>query len=213
IVGAGAAGLFAAYELLRRRPGARALLVDAGRSLDERQSYTTAELGGSGGAGIYLGGRLYLGPASIPVLPPASAPKEMVPVLEGEAYLARAREVDRIFQAFGATAEGRSEPSERLAQAAQEARAVGLEYIISYPARLLAVEERRAVLRRLLADLNRRGAVLAFGTQVATVERTDAGFQLVLAPVTGETLGAAHVQMQRVYTQCLILSPGRYRAD
>src|SRR5262249_5423414 len=148
IVGAGAAGLFAAYELLRRRPGARALLVDAGRSLDERQSYTTAGLGGSGGAGVDLGGRLYPGPAPLPVLASASAPGEMVPVLEGAAYLARAREVDGIFRAFGATAEVREGPSEQLAQAVEEARAAGLEYIVSYPARLLGVEERRAVLRR-----------------------------------------------------------------
>src|SRR5262249_4001460 len=207
IVGAGAAGLFAAYALLRRRPGARALLVDAGRSLDERQSYTTAELGGSGGAGIYLGGRLYLGPATIPVLPPASAPDEMVPVLEGEAYLARAREVDGIFQAFGATAAVREGPSEQLAQAGEEARAAGLEYSVSYPARLLGVEERRAVLRRLLADLERRGAAPAFATQVASVERADEGFRLTLASVVE---GVAATRELRA--RCLVLAPGRYGA-
>jgi uncharacterized FAD-dependent dehydrogenase len=132
----------------------------------------------------------------------------MVPVLEGEAYLARAREVDGIFQSFGATAEVREGPSEQLAKAVENGRAAGLDYVVSYPARLLGVEERRAVLRRLLTALERRGAVPAFDTEVAAVERVAEGFLLTLVPVATE--GA---QARRVRARCLVLAPGRYGAE
>ena len=80
IVGAGVSGLLAAHELLRRRPGSRVMLVDAGLPLAERRAQPTLPMGGEGGAGLYLGGRLYLGAASLPVMPPVSATQIGSPV-------------------------------------------------------------------------------------------------------------------------------------
>ena len=123
IVGAGPGGLFAAYALLRAAPRTRILIVDAGRSLATRQQLPPTDLGGAGGAGIYLGGRLYLGPATIPVLPPVTAPAGLRPILQGDAYLARAHELDAILSSYGVTADVREEPS---AQRSEERR-VGKE--------------------------------------------------------------------------------------
>jgi uncharacterized FAD-dependent dehydrogenase len=208
IVGAGPAGLLAAHELLRRRPRARILLVDAGRSLEARRHHATAELGGAGGAGIYLGGRFYLGPATIPILPPVSTPEGMTPILEGLAYLERAYQVDAVFRAYGASGELREGPSEPLAAAVEAARSVGLEYIVSYPARILPAEERRAVLGRLLADLERRGVTLAFGTQVARAERKRDRFGVTLAPAAADD-----ADEREVAARTLLLAPGRYGAE
>ena len=133
IVGAGPGGLFAAHALLRAAPRARLLIVDAGRSLTDRQQLPPTDLGGAGGAGIYLGGRFYLGPATIPVLPPVSAPAGLHPILQGDAYLARARELDTILQSYGVVADLREAPSAQLAAAVEAAQRVGLDYTISYP--------------------------------------------------------------------------------
>jgi monoamine oxidase len=74
IVGAGMAGLLAAHTLLACRAGTEVLLVEAGPPLPERLGLPMGNMSGLGGAGLYLGGRLFLGPATVPVLPPVSAP-------------------------------------------------------------------------------------------------------------------------------------------
>src|SRR5579862_986145 len=135
IVGAGVSGLLAAYELLRLRPRATLTLVDAGLSLDERLRQGTPTSEGYGGAGLYLGGSLYFGTTTLPVMPPVSAPTEMRPVVEGEAFERRARVVDALFTELGATAPWRPAPAESLAQAIAQARAVGIDYVTNYPAR------------------------------------------------------------------------------
>lgn len=208
IAGAGAAGLFAAYALLRRAPGARVLIADAGPSLVERERAASAELGGLGGAGLYLGGRLYLGPAAIPAMPPGVAPAGMRPVLEGERYLTRAREVDAIFAGLGATSALREGPDARMREALEQARAAGLDYVVSYPVRLLGVDERRGVLRALIADLESRGVSLFYGTLVSGAQRARVGFRVALSAA-----GDGQMTASIVTTKTLVLAPGRYGAE
>src|SRR5574340_632219 len=114
IVGAGVAGLFAAHELLRRRPGTRALVVDAGPPLEGRSTHVGAAMGGYGGAGLFLGGRLYLGAAALPVQPPVTAPEALRPVISGEGYVRRANAVDTLLHDLGARAEWQRRPPEPL---------------------------------------------------------------------------------------------------
>ncbi len=187
IVGSGAAGLLAAHQLLQKRPASRVLVVDAGASLDTRSQSQASQLVGSGGAGLYLGGRLYLGPATIPMLPPVSAHPALQPILAGHAYAERAAEVNALLTRLGATAQVRPAPQGALAGCIAAAEAAGLEYITSYPARLLSAPERRAVLEHLLAALEQGGAVLTFGTRVDGAWRTADGFELALSEVTAES--------------------------
>ncbi|MGZ6363194.1 MAG: lycopene cyclase family protein, partial [Ktedonobacterales bacterium] len=121
IVGTGPAGLLAAYDVLQQRPATSILLVDAGPPLAERRARGGSELEGYGGAGLYIGGRLYLGTFSIPVMPPGTPPREMHAVLEGEAYARRAQVVDEFFKRLGAESEVIATPPERLAEAVEQA--------------------------------------------------------------------------------------------
>ncbi len=207
IVGTGPAGLFAAHRLSRLAPHARLLLVDAGRSLSDRQQLPPTDLGGAGGAGIYLGGRFFLGPTSVPFLPPVSVPDEMRPILAGESYLDRAREVDTILQSYGVIAEVREQPSEQLAAAVAAAQHVGLEYITSYPSRVVPADARRIALGAMIDDLTRRGASFAFRTAVTDVKREHGAFTVTL--LDGEQADSART----VTAQALLLATGRYGAD
>ncbi len=209
IAGAGMAGLLAAHALLTRRPGTRVLLVEPGPTLLERQRQTASGMAGLGGAGLYLGGRLYLGPATIPVLPPVTAPPELRPVLEGDAYLERAHAVDALLLRLGAHAEVRTAPDPRLADAAARAAAEGIEYILNYPARLLSAGERHQVLAALHAELERLGARFAFGWRVAAVAREGAGFAVTLDAAAGAEAPSA----RRAISRALLLAPGRYGAE
>lgn len=213
IVGAGVSGLLAAYELLRRRPGSRVILVDAGLPVEERRAQPTPPMGGEGGAGLYLGGRLYLGAASLPVMPPVSVPERMRPVIEGEEYVRRAGEVDALLHDLGAQAAWQPEPPEPLARAIAAARAAGIDYITSYPSRRLGPEDKAAALTGLRQRLTALGARFIFGARVTVATRAEGGFLLTLASEEGPAPADAASIPDRLTTRALLLAPGRYGAE
>jgi uncharacterized FAD-dependent dehydrogenase len=210
LVGSGMAGLLAALRLMQRRPSARALIVDAGLALDARQREAASQMGGYGGAGLYLGGRLYLGPATVPVAPPGKAPEGFRFVLRDAPYQALAAEVDALLSDCGARSPVRAAPEGALSDAVARAEAVGLEYVMSYPARLLTAGERELVLRALLHRLQQAGVAFAFSTRIAAVERHAGGFALALAPSGLDTDGQP---ARTVTARGLVLAPGRYGSE
>ncbi len=215
IVGAGMAGLLAALRIGELRPGARVLVVDAGRPMAERERYGSGDWGGFGGAGLFLGGRVYIGPATIPVLPPTSLPTGAAPILSGAAYEARAREVNALLDALGATAPLRERPDERILAAIAGAETAGLEYVTSYPARFLSIDERLGVLRGLRKRLEGASVRFRFGTRVAAVRR---GAWRAPSDMDGYHLrvvaseGSATAQ-DTLTARALLLAPGRYGAE
>lgn len=211
IVGSGMAGLLAAHELLSRAPDTRLLIVDAGLPLDDRRRQTTSQMGGYGGAGLYLGGRLYLGPATIPVAPPGLAPHGFRVVLDGDPYAERARRVNALLTACGAAAPLRASPDQPILDAIDTAAQAGIEYVTSHPARFLGVEERRDVLAELMRRLERMGAAFVFNTQATPVARRSDGFDVMLAPA--DTPEAPNAGVRHVFAQALLLAPGRYGAE
>jgi len=239
IVGAGVSGLLAAYELLRRRPGTRVALIEAGAPLEARLRAATPASEGYGGAGLYLGGSLYFGTTTLPVMPPVSAPTEMRPVVAGDAFERRAHAVDALFTELGAQAPWQSAPAEPVANAIAQARAVGLDYVTNYPARRLSPAERHGALRRLQTLLEAAGARLRFNTRVVGVERKTGDYLLTLAasaatsaPIDNEgDEGARRLSAtpdgdpttmpipdgngssQRIRARALLLAPGRYGAE
>jgi hypothetical protein len=215
IVGAGVSGLLAAYELLRRRPGATTLVVDAGLPLEQRRAQATSSMGGYGGAGLFLGGRLYLGAASLPVASPVTTPAQMRPVISGDAYVARANEVDRLLHALGAQAEWQQRPPAPLEQAIQQAQAVGLDYITSYPSRRLSQEDKFVALGALRDRLVAGGVRFRFLTQVTEAQRVGAEFALTVRPAEGasDALSVTPETPERLRARTVLLAPGRYGAE
>lgn len=205
VVGSGVAGLMAAHTILSSRPGTHILVVDAGHALEERSRASTAESGGYGGAGFFWGGRLYLGPASIPVQPVGTPPSGWRTVTSGSDYEARVRSVNAFLNESGAVAPIRPAPDARMIAAAARAADVGIEYVMSYPARLLSIPERESVLRRLQADFERTGIVFLFDTPVTQIKRARDAFQLTLRP---RAESSAQVEARTV-----LLAPGRYGAE
>lgn len=213
IVGAGVSGLLAAYELLRRRPGTRTLVIDSGLPMEQRRAQGATSMGGYGGAGLYLGGRLYLGAASLPVMPPVSAPPRLRPVISGDAYIERANEVDQLLHALGAQAEWQPLPPEPLAQAIQRAEAAGLEYITSYPSRRLSQDDKFVTLGALRDRLEAGGARFLFQARVVGVARAGADFALTLQSATSAQTATSDAFPLRLLARTLLLAPGRYGAE
>jgi uncharacterized FAD-dependent dehydrogenase len=215
IVGAGIAGLLAAYRTLQDRPDTSILIVEKGLPLDARRAQTASRLEGFGGAGLYLGGRLFLGPTTLPVLPPVTPPPALRPLLAGEAYLARSAQVNALFTELGISAPVRPAPDGPLAEAVSRAEDAGLEYLTSFPSRQPTVEERFLVLTRLEAILRGGGAHFAFSTCAEGIWREDAkGFAVALAPVSAPESAEAGVDSREVvHARALVLAPGRYGAE
>src|SRR5260370_15950949 len=105
----------------------------------------------------------------------------MRPILEGEAYLARAAEVNALFSALGIAAPVRPTPEGALAEAVARAADASLEYLTSFPSRQPTVEERFAVLAGLEAQLLAGGARFAFSTRAETIRRGEE-YTVELAP-------------------------------
>jgi uncharacterized FAD-dependent dehydrogenase len=207
IVGAGMAGLLAALRLGQLRPSTRALVVDAGREMAARERYGSGDWGGFGGAGLFLGGRVYIGPATIPVLPPTSLPADAAPILSGAAYEARAREINALLDALGATAPLRERPDERILAAIAQAEAAGLEYVTSYPARFLSIDERLGVLRGLRQRLADAGVRFRFGARVTAIERGTEGYLVRIGASEGDPAA------ETLAARALLLASGRYGAE
>lgn len=213
IVGAGVSGLLAAHELLRRRPQTQALVIDAGLPLERRLAQVSAPMGGYGGAGFFLGGRLYLGAASLPVMAPVSAPASLRPVISGDAYVRRANEVDALLHELGAQAKWQQRPPEALEQAIARAEAAGLEYITSYPSRRLSPDDKRVVLAALRERLEALGVRFLFEAQVTDVKRDGDVFRLTIAPkVSDEAQGHVAIPSE-LCAGVVLLAPGRYGAE
>ena len=210
IVGAGVSGLLAAYELLRRRPGSSALLVDAGLPLEQRSAQAGSSMGGYGGAGLFLGGRLYFGATTLPVTPPVSAPARLPPALSGEAFVRRATEVDALLHDLGARAEWQPRPPDPLERAIAQAEAAGLDYITSYPSRRLSQEDKFVALGALRERLIADGARFLFGARIDEARHDGAGFRLSLSPASDSASEALPASLR---ARTLLLAPGRYGAE
>src|SRR5258708_38207365 len=114
-------------------------------------------------------------------------------------------QVDSLLTRVGAHVAPQAAPSSALAAAVAAAGSAGLDYVTSYPARLLPPAEREAVLRGLLTALETAGVPLAFGTRVGTVVRDGDGFRLALFPS-----GNAGAEPRTLWSRTLVLAPGRY---
>src|SRR5262249_44099344 len=102
----------------------------------------------------------------------------------------------------------RPEPPEPLAAAVTQAAHAGIEYITSYPSRVLPVEQRLLVLSRLRELLAARGIRFAYGTRVLGVTRHSDGFEMTLQPDS-----AQHTESFEVKMPALVLATGRYGTE
>lgn len=199
VVGAGAAGIFAARELARG--GARVLLAEMGHGLSARRC-PRREAGGAcrrcvhcrllsgwGGAGAYSDGKLSLSPRVGGFLSEFVPPGELAGLL---AY------VDGVYRAHGAPGRVHGREAEGFAALAARARAAGLT-LVENPVRHLGTDLCRRVLGSLYDEVS-RGAEVRFGAACEGVELE--GGRVAGVRFGGEVLRA----------RAVVLAPGRLGA-
>ncbi len=205
IVGAGPAGLFAAYELVAH--GVKNLiLVDAGRDVGRRYCpllsvHASRELGiscagckpcnvlqGVGGAGLFSSGAINLHPQIggdlVSILKSYSKAEEMI------------RYLDNVLAKFGVPEESLRLPNQELVKEWERRAAKAGAKLIAPAQRRLGTEESLEFTRRLVDYLTAEGVKIATETLVMSVESAGEGFGLATDRGT--------IEARRV-----ILAPGR----
>lgn len=112
IVGAGPAGLFAAYELVKRKPRAKIALVEKGNLIQNRKK--SEIMSGVGGTGSYSDGKLHL----TPIL----SHEKMFHLYNPQQFQIFLNEVDDIFTSFGVNASYSPENMEKVTPLVEECR-------------------------------------------------------------------------------------------
>lgn len=200
IIGAGPSGIFCAYELKRKKPDMKVLLIEKGRSIEKREcpkrktkvcmgcrpcSITT----GFAGAGAFSDGKLSLSPDVGGTLPE---------ILGYEKASELIHEADEIYLAFGAD---RKVYGIEDYQAIENIRAKAIRAnlkLIECPIRHLGTEEGYKIYTRLQEHLIQSGVEIRFMTMVQDILVQD-----------GRAVGVVTDQKEEFYAPQIVAGVGR----
>ncbi|HBA63243.1 MAG TPA: FAD-dependent oxidoreductase [Lachnospiraceae bacterium] len=200
IIGAGPSGIFCAYELKRQKPELRVLMIEKGRSIEQRScpkrktkvcvgckpcSITT----GFAGAGAFSDGKLSLSPDVGGTLPD---------ILGYERTTELLKEADEIYLKFGADPKiyglNEQEAIERIRTKAIRANLK----LIECPIRHLGTEEGYKIYTRLQEHLLQSGVEILFRTMVED-----------LLVENGKAVGVVTDQGETYYAEEIVSGVGR----
>ena len=203
ILGCGEAGVFAGYELIRRNPGMKVLIVDQGQDIYHRSCPIVAGKGrecidckvchtmcGFGGAGAFSDGKYNFTTAFGGWLTDFMPEQEVMELID---Y------VDEINTAHGATREVFSTET----PAAQALRKKALEFdlhLLQARVKHLGTENNLRILTNLYEDL-RRDITFQFNTAVTAIRQAEGGYCLETA------------DGDQYLAKFLIAAPGRSGAE
>jgi len=120
VVGAGPAGIFACYEIIKKNPNLKIALIDKGHRIEKRKPNEI--MFGFGGAGAYSDGKLHF--------TPKLSHERTFDIIDPQDYAVILNEIDKIFMEFGVTAEEYPKNKEEVNQLIEEAQIHDVELIV-----------------------------------------------------------------------------------
>ncbi len=199
IIGAGQAGLFAAYELAKNTRDLSVVVIDKGKDIDERvkakekkaNGYARGDdiMCGMGGAGTWSDGTLNL-------RPDIGGDLEKFTGNSGDAW-DLIRYVDQIFLEHGAPRKLYKGGGEEIRNLKRKCASVGVEFI-EIDQRHIGSDQAPRLIKRFADGLRARGIVFRMGTEV-----------IDLIVEKGECKGVVLKGGERVYGRYVIAAPGR----
>lgn len=190
IVGAGPAGIFAAYELVRNRPSLNICLVELGNLIKNRERHEV--MSGVGGAGTFSDGKLHY----TPVL----SHEKMFHLYQAHEYQKYLDAVELIFTQFGVHAEYYPRNMEEAKTLADNAKKKGIKLFIR-KAQHVGSDKLPAVIKNFEDFLLSKNVSIKDKTEVVDVLIQDKAIQ-----------GVRLSNGQNLYASKVILAPGRIRA-
>jgi hypothetical protein len=190
IVGAGPAGLFACYELLRKRKNSSICIVDLGKRIEKRKPSDV--MVGVGGAGTYSDGKLTL-TANL-------SHEKAFHLISRFKYQKILDNVDKIFTEFGVNSEYFPKQNEDLDKLIQEAETNDVELVIR-KARHVGTDHLKQFVKNFQEYILSKGVDL--------MDRTNVKDILVKE---GRVYGVITDKGKKIYANKVLLAPGRVNA-
>ena len=190
IVGAGPAGLFACYELLKKRKNISICIVDLGKRIEKRKPSDV--MVGVGGAGTYSDGKLTL-TANL-------SHEKAFHLISRFKYQKILDYVDKIFTQFGVNSEYYPKHNEELDRLIQEAETNDVELVIR-KARHVGTDHLKQFVKNFQEYILSNGVDLMDSTTVKDI--------LVK---NGQVYGVVTDKGKKIYANKVLLAPGRVNA-
>ncbi len=203
IVGAGPAGLFAAYELVNKKPELKVCLIELGNLIRNRQR--TEVMSGVGGAGTFSDGKLHY----TPVL----SHEKMLHLFNQEEYQIYLDRVDELFTRFGVTAEYYPKDMEQAIKLADEAKKKSIKLFIR-KARHVGSDKLPQVIGNFEDHLLSRGVIIKDKVEIDDIILEDnyLANQINQNATTRKIKGVRAKDGQEFFAEKIILAPGRLNA-
>ncbi len=155
VVGAGPAGIFACYELLRKNKKLKIALVDRGNRIENRKSHEV--MSGFGGAGAYSDGKLHF-TAKL-------SHERTFHLIKPENYEAILNDIDQIFMDFGVSGVEYPKNPDEVANLVEEAQIHDIELIVRR-AKHVGTDNLKRVMQKFQTYLEDKGIEFFDKTEV-----------------------------------------------
>ncbi|PKN02883.1 FAD-dependent oxidoreductase [Candidatus Dojkabacteria bacterium HGW-Dojkabacteria-1] len=189
VVGAGPAGMFATYEILKKKPKAKILLIDMGKKIKDRKP--TEVMIGIGGAGTFSDGKLTL-TANL-------SHEKAFHLISKYEYQKILDYVDDTFNEFGIDSEYFPKETEELKKLIEEAQINDIE-LVTRKARHVGTDKLKAFVQRFEEYLVQKGVEILDSTKVTDITVKEGS-------ITGVECGEKKIKGKKV-----LLAPGRVNA-
>lgn len=186
VVGAGPAGIFACYEIIKKNPHLKIALFDKGNRIEKRKSNEI--MFGFGGAGAYSDGKLHF--------TPKLSHERTFDIIDPEDYGKILEEINKIFMDFGVTAEEYPKNKDEVNKLIEEAQMQDVELIVRR-AKHVGTDKLKQVMRKFQQFLEKNGVIFFDQTEITDliVENNN-----ILGVKTDKT---------NYFAQKILLAPGR----
>jgi uncharacterized protein len=189
IVGAGPAGLFAAYELSKQKRRS-ILIIDKGKSIDQRERRET--MCGVGGAGTFSDGKL--------IFSMNLSHEKLLDIFSPQEYQEKMDYIEHLFQTFGVTAEATPKSMETVRGLVKESQQNDIHLYIR-KCRHVGSDRLPSVIKNIEKHLIDHGVSFLCETEVDSIEKNK---RRVIAVRCGKRSYSAQV---------FLVAPGRYGAQ
>lgn len=190
VVGAGPAGIFACYELIKKNNNLKIALVDKGNRIEKRKS--TEIMFGFGGAGAYSDGKLHF--------TPKLSHERTFHLIDPEDYGKILLDIDNIFMDFGVTAEEYPKNAEEVNKLVEEAQIHDIELIVRRT-KHVGTDNLKLVMQKFQDYLEKNKVTFFDNTQVTDLI------------IENNKIIGVKTDNSDLYGERFLLAPGRRMAD
>lgn len=190
IVGAGPAGIFAAREIIQKKPKTKVAIIEMGNRIENRARNEV--MSGFGGAGTYSDGKLHF--------TPKLSHERTFHLIEPEEYQKILDEIDEYFVEHGVSKESYPTITQNIQDIIDNAQRNDIELIVRR-VKHVSTDILKLIVEQLQQELETAGITIIDKTEVTDIIVED-----------NECKGVITKKGEQIYSNKVLLSPGRIKA-